>query len=498
MTAKAWQCSVCGYIHRRDEPPDWCPICGSPREVFEPFVEPVPVVAARPTTWQCLVCGHVAEGATPPDACPVCGATTENFEPAGAVSARTGASETAGRVVVVGAGIAGVAAVDALRGAAPGTAITLLAREFHLPYYRLNLTRYLAGEIADKDLPIYPAEWYVNQHIDLRLGAEASSLDLEKRHVVLREGEAVPFDKVIVTAGAHPFVPPIPGANRAGVTALRTIDDARHILELARPGARCVCIGGGILGLETAGALARRGVRVTLLEGFGWLLPRQLNRAGAAALERRLDGIGLGVRTNVKVAEIAGAEDVSGVRLEDGEAVPADIVVVAAGIRPNTYLARAAGLHVNQGIVVDDFLASSHPDVLAAGDAAEHRGVVYGIWPAAKYQGSIAGLNAAGVVTQFGGIPRSNTLKVLGVDLFSIGQIEATDGSFVALEEEVQGNFWRFVFRDGVLTGAILIGDTSLTAAVKQAVEAKTEFSVLLARAPRARDAAQHLGALPR
>jgi nitrite reductase (NADH) large subunit len=144
--------------------------------------------------------------------------------------------------------------------------------------------------------------------------------------------------------------------------------------------------------------------------------------------------------------------------------------------------------------VVDDYLNTSHPAVLAAGDVAEHRGTVYGIWPAAKYQGSIAGLNAAGIKTQFAGIPRSNTLKVLGIDLFSIGQIEAADGAYLAPEGQDGDHFMRFLFHDGRMVGAVLLGDTALTAAVKAAIENKTDFSRLLAGRPRAGDVAAYLG----
>ncbi|MDA8219510.1 MAG: FAD-dependent oxidoreductase, partial [Dehalococcoidales bacterium] len=364
-------------------------------------------------------------------------------------------------------------------------------------YYRLNPTRLLAGEVSEADLPVYPREWYEKNGVRLQLGAEVESLDLAGRQVMLRDGEREPFTKLILAAGSHPFMPPLPGLAREGVKSLRSFRDALAIREAARAGARCVCIGGGLLGLETAGALARRGARVAVLESFPWLLPRQLNKKAAALLARYVGDLGIEVYAGARVAEILGDERARAVLVEDKRELPADLVIIAIGVRPNTYLARQAGLQVNQGVVVDDHLTSSHPDVLAAGDVAEHRGVLYGIWPAAKYQGSIAGRNAAGARAEFAGIPRSNTLKVLGLDLFSIGQVEPSDGSYEAIEEERDGQFYRFLFRDSLLVGAVLLGDTGLTAKVKRAVENRVDFSALLARHPAGPDVLDHLAQKP-
>ena len=184
-----------------------------------------------------------------------------------------------------------------------------------------------------------------------------------------------------------------------------------------------------------------------------------------------------------------GEDRVSGVRLEDGEVLQADIVVVTTGIRSNSYLARQAGLAVNRGVLVDDTLRTSDPNVFAAGDVAEHRGVVYGTWGPSQFQGSIAGLNMLGIATEFGGIPRSNTLKVLGVDLFSIGQTNAEDASFRTIEAETDGRYAGFVFRDHHLVGAMLLGDTRLSARVKKAIENREDYSENL----RKRSTAEHL-----
>ena len=496
--ARAWKCSVCGYIHRGEEPPDWCPVCGSPREDFEPYAEE-PQRAIKPAAgaFRCLVCNHVHLGDAPPASCPVCGTPADRFESVAESIEPVGRAAVGGRVVVVGAGIAGLSAAEALRAASPEVQITLISKEIGLPYYRLNLTRYLAGEITESSLPIYPREWYEEQRVDLLLGAEAAAIDLRAGRLALRRGGELPFDKLILSVGAHPFVPPVPGAYREGVTGLRTVEDARRILAAVGPGASCVVVGGGVLGLETAGGLSRRGVKVSVLESYSWVLPRQLNATAGALLATYLKRLGIELITLAKTAEILGDERARGVRLEDGTVLAADLVIFATGVRPNSYPGRLAGLAVNQGIVVDDFLTSSHPNVLAAGDVAEHRGISYGIWLPAKSQGSIAGLNALGRRVEFGGIPRSNTLKVLGLDLFSICRVEPEDGSYTAIDGEEDGRYARFLFRDNRLVGAILLGNTERSADCKRAIETKADLSQLLAAHPSARDVLSALAELP-
>ncbi len=494
IAVTAWRCTACGYIHRGAEAPDECPVCGAPKSDFEPCVEaPAAAPAAVPGNWRCLNCLHVHAGARAPAVCPVCAAHADRFEPLTEAATAAAPAAAVGRVVVLGGGVAGLSALEALRQAAPGAEIVLVAKEAHLPYYRLNLTRFLAGDLAAGDLPIHPAGWYDERRIERLTGVEAAGLDLAATPaVLLRDGRRLAFDRLILAAGAHPFVPPLPGAHREGVTPLRTLADADRILAAVQAGARCVVIGGGILGLEAAGGIARRGARVTLLESHGWLMPRQLNRRAGELLAENLGRLGIGLRTHAETAELVGDEHVSGVRLKDGSTVPADLVVLAAGVRPNSHLARTAGLEVGQGVIVDNRLFTSDPRVLAAGDVAEHRGVLYGNWSAAQYQGIIAGLNAAGARAEFGGIPRSNTLKVLGFDLVSIGAFEPADGSYTVLEAETDGCYRRFVFRDSRLVGAVLLGDASLATRLKQAVETRVDCSALLAPNPTAEAVATH------
>ncbi len=485
----SWRCPVCGYVHRGPEPPESCPVCGVAGSEIEPYAESVlPAAAPAPRRWRCTVCGYVHEGPEPPEACPVCDAGRGAFEPAAEETAPAAGSTA--RIVIVGAGIAGVAAAEAARKAAPRAGVCLLSRDTPIPYYRINLTRYLAGEVRREDLPLHPEGWYADQGIELRRGVEVERLDAAGRAVHLRGGERVDFDRLVLTLGAHPFVPPVPGAAIEGVFSLRDVEDADRVLAAARPGARAVCVGGGLLGLETAGALARRGADVTVLESHGSLMPAQLDPRAGARLADHLRTLGIRVRFSVHAKEMAGPGRVAGVLLDEGGTVPADLVVLATGVRPNSWLARQAGLEVKKGVVVDGRLRTSAPDVFAAGDLAEHLGILYGNWCVAQFQGGIAGMNAAGLDVEFGGVPRSHTLKVLGLDTFSIGQFVPPDGSYRAVSGEAGGKYFSFVFRDGLLAGANLVGDASLAGAVKKAIETRRDCSGLLAGGPSAADVA--------
>ncbi|MBF0344013.1 MAG: NAD(P)/FAD-dependent oxidoreductase [Nitrospirae bacterium] len=384
------------------------------------------------------------------------------------------------KIVIVGGGIAGVSAAEAARKASAKAKIIMLSKEPYLPYYRINLTRYLAGEVTNNELEIHPESWYKGRDIDLSLGTELSSIDLASKALVMRDGKSQTYDKLILTLGSYAYVPPIAGIDKPNVIVLRTRDDADCLLNNCQRASRFVCIGGGLLGLETAGALSRRGMEVALLEGFNWLLPRQLNRKASAILERHITKEGFTIHKGVKTKEIVGDENSTSVLLDNGNTIAADMIIVTTGIRSNIDLARAAGLSVNNGIIVDNTLKTSHPDVYAAGDVAEHKGIIYGTWGSSMTQGTTAGMNAAGQHVEFTGIPRSNMLKVLGYDMFSIGEIDPAIGSDEVIDGEMDGNYYYFLLRGNHLIGAILLGDIRPSVVVRKTLEKQVDCSEVL------------------
>ena len=470
----AWKCDVCGYVHQGSEPPAQCPICGATADLFSPLALPAaPSTPAPPSAaqrWSCAVCGHVHGGAAPPERCPVCTAGASFFEPEpDEQQAGEGAAGAGLRVVVAGAGVAGVTAAEHARRAAPGASVTLVGREPVQPYYRLNLTRLLAGLVERDTLWLHPASWYATQRIDL-VQADVRSIDRLAGEVLLDDGRRLPYDRLVLATGAHPFVPPVPGVARAGVHVLRTLADAQALVTRSARAQRAVCIGGGLLGLEAAGALAQRGLAVTVVEGAPGLLTRQLAEPAAALLEQHLATLGIAVVCGARVEALVGDESVQAVALADGRELPADVVVLATGVRPNSYLARQCGLKVRQGVVVDDRLQTSDPRIFAAGDVAEHAGRLYGIWPTAFSQGAVAGSNAGGGEAEFGVEAPSHRIKVLDVDLLSVGEFSPGDASYRVLEHQGPGTYRRLVLRDGALVGANLFGDTSLATALMELV----------------------------
>lgn len=486
---RQWRCVPCGYIHTGNEPPDRCPVCGAGPGDFKPYAAPGTEAASglAQTRWRCLLCNYVHEGPEPPDPCPVCGAEPECFkkvETEAAPVASTASAATTARLVIVGGGIAGLAAAEAARAASPSTEITLVSSEKGLPYYRLSLTRYLAGEITRDALPIHPEAWYAEQRIRLLRSAQVTQLDTTARTASLADGTTLPYDRLMLTAGASPNMPPLPGIELDGVFSLRTVTDADALLARLTPGTPCICIGGGVLGIETAAALARCGAAVTLLERSDWLMQRQLNAAAAAHLERHLSGIGITILKQAQTQSLEGEKALEAVQLLDGHRLPARLAVITIGVRPNIALAHQAGIKVNTGIVVDNALATSVDGVYAAGDMAEFDGQLYGLWTAAQMQGTIAGRNAVGGNARFDGLPRSSTIKAVGLDLTSIGRFQPEDGSELFLEEDLPDRYRAFVFRDNRMVGALLVGHADLATPAQRAIEERLDFTSLLASAP--------------
>lgn len=472
----SWKCSVCGYLSETETAPEKCPVCGVPHDKFEAFVSQK-AASEAPDYWQCMVCRHKHYGDSPPVNCPVCGVSSEKFESIAEIIDSTD-PDSNNRIVIAGGGIAGLTAAEQARITSPASEITLISKEKKLPYYRLNLTRYIAGEVTYDVLPVHPEAWYEDNNIKILTDSEVVDVDAKESNVKLNNGETINYDRLILTAGSHPFIPPVQGAELKGVTTLRFFDDANYILSKTVKPCSVVIVGGGVLGLETAGALKSRNkeLKITIIEGFDYLMPRQLNKKAADYLLTHLDTLGINVITGTSVQQIRGSEQVEEIVTGNGDVIPADLVVFSVGVRPNRYLAGYCGLKVNNGVIVNDNMETSVPGIYAAGDITEHRGVLYGLWNAAMFQGKIAGMNAAGKKTGFGGIPRSNTLKVLDVNIFSIGNFTPCDGSCIIIEDEDTDRYAYILFRDGKIEGAIFYGDTSESALVKTAIEEKTSL----------------------
>lgn len=489
VSQKMWKCDVCGYVHRGDAPPDTCPICGVDADAFSPLevtATRAPKKTAAKSGWRCVICHYVDDGDAPPDRCPVCSADSDLFE---RDDAKEIGAATAPRkhVVIVGEGVAGITAAEqVLVHGGDHVKLTLVGNEAPWPYYRLNLTRLLAGQVTEAALTMKDEAWFAAHDIQ-RITDTVTSIDPRARRLTLKDGAVLDWDDLVLATGSHPFVPPISGANKAGVFTVRTLADVHAIHAQVTPETRVVIVGCGVLGLEAAGALTDKVSSVTVLESGPWAMMRQLNQTAAHHLVDFLQTRRIEVMTGVSAKEIEGGDRVTGVALTNGAHLDAELVIVSTGVRANTHLARQAGIETAQGIVVDDMMRTSAPHIYAAGDVAEHRGRMYGLWPAAFSQGFVAGTNAAGGEARFTAMAPFNQLKVLDVDVYSIGNIAPTDGSFRTFETGTAQQYCYLVMRDRRIVGAVLYGNTADAALISSAIEHKTsidELDALLARLP--------------
>jgi nitrite reductase (NADH) large subunit len=354
-------------------------------------------------------------------------------------------------IVVIGGGIAGLAVCEAIRERDALTPLTLICAEPQLPYDRVRLSEILVSGASAETLRLRPEEWFEDHHVEVRTGAWAEHVDVEAHVVRLAGGEEISYRSLVLATGSNALMPPIPGIDQDHVHAFRGPEDCEAIRAAAGAAQRAAVIGGGLLGLEAARGIAAQGCDVTVVHLMDRLMERQLD-AGAAGLLQ--DALEMDVELRRQTKEIAADR----LRFADGEELEADLVVVSIGIAPETTLGRAAGAEVNRGIVVDDALRTSLPDVWAVGECAEHRGLVHGLVAPILEQARVAAAALTGDdrAAYVGSVP-STKLKVAGVDLFTIGDAEG-DGQAV-VTDAAEGVYRKLAVRDGVACGAILLGD---------------------------------------
>jgi nitrite reductase (NADH) large subunit len=390
--------------------------------------------------------------------------------------------------VIVGNGVAGVTAAQSIVRADPSAEVHILGAEPY-PYYRRPLLwEFIAGQIEQEALYFRPPDWYAERSIQLHLGARVAGLDLAAQRIALGDDSHTTYDRLLLATGGRPFVPRCEGTGKAGVFTLRTLDDALAIKSCAQRASTSTAavIGGGLLGLETARALHAAGLKVTVVEFFRYLLPRQLDVEGAEVLQSLLEAQGLQVVTDATTAAILGDGRADGIRLKDNRVVDSDLVLFCTGIRSEVTLAQEAGLAVNRGIVVDRQMQTRQADgqpvegVFAVGDAAEFEGRVYGIIPPAIEQARVAAANmvAPGSTTYSGTLP-TTTLKVAGAELTSLGDsvVEGEEHTQLRHADRAAGQYRKVVLRDGCIVGAILLNDPDRARPITQLIERGVDVS---------------------
>lgn len=381
-------------------------------------------------------------------------------------------------IVIVGNGIAAVSAAEAFRENDRGTPIIILSGEPYYAYYRMWLSS-LIGETLDLGkLYIHKPEWYAELNIDVWLNHKAVSIDAENRTVTTENGKTIKYSKLLLANGSSPFVPPVAGKDLKGVFSIRSLDDVKKLNEYISDNERGVVVGGGVLGLEVAWSLANKGKKVSVIEGSPYILSKQVDETASHLLMALGEKAGINFVTNGKLVEVVGEDNnVASIKLED-KTIPAEFVVFSTGVRPNVDLVKDAPIKVGRGVQVDEYMQTSVEDICAAGDIAEYKGQVYGIWPVAREQGKTAGLNMAGKRTPYNEVVPSNYLKVFGIELYSVGDLCKDGKPFDSIKKlDKENNIYSIVFiRESKPVGAVLFGDTKPAMKISKAIKANLEI----------------------
>jgi len=374
------------------------------------------------------------------------------------------------KLILVGNGMAGVRTLEELLKIAPDMYdITVYGSEPHPNYNRILLSPVLAGEMEVKDIILNPLSWYEEHGIKLHLGKKVAKIDRVKRTIVTESGTEESYDRLLLATGSNPFILPVPGKDLPGVVAYRDIADTDAMIEAAKNHRHAVVIGGGLLGLEAANGLMLRGMDVTVVHVMPWLMERQLDRVAAGLLQKSLEAKGLKFKLEKQTEELVRGETgencgrVAALRFKDGETIPADLVVMSVGIRPNTALAESAGIHCNRGIVVDDTLQSFDPRIYAVGECVNHRGTAYGLVAPLFEQAKVCANHLARHgIGRYNGSVTSTKLKVTGLDLFSAGDfMGGPDTEDILFSDPSAGIYKKLVLKGNKLVGAVLYGDTA-------------------------------------
>ena len=383
------------------------------------------------------------------------------------------------KVVIVGNGIAGVTAADHIRRRHPTCEIHLIGRESHHLYNRMGIARLIYGRSAMEGLYLMPEKWYKDYQITVWLNTFVKRIDDNQHQVELGTGEKIEYDRLILTTGGHSWVPPIENYGKEGCFVLREAEDAINIRRFIQANhcKEAVIMGGGLLGLEAAFALHKVGLSVSVLEYGPSLLRRQLDTRGGYFLQNYLEGLGLKILTEASVVSVSGNKQIERVTLKDGRSLPCDLLLVATGVRSNVELGKESDLTINRGIIVDEQMRTNRANIFAAGDVAEFNGRTFGLWTVAVNQAEVAAANAVGGQEVYTEIIPVTMLKVVGIDLTSIGRIDAAEGDEeIVFEDEANHRYRKLLVNKNKIVGAILIGYPDEARGISEASKSATDI----------------------
>lgn len=367
------------------------------------------------------------------------------------------------KLVLIGNGMAGVRAIEeVLKINQDGFEITIFGTEPYPNYNRIQLSKVLQGGTSLSDITLHDWEWYEDNNIRFYPGETVTSINTKTQNVNTDKGRNESYDQLIIATGSNPFMLQLPGADKEGVKAFRNIKDCEEMIENSKKYKKAAVIGGGLLGLEAARGLLNLGMEVDVIHIYDYLMERQLDRTAGKLLQAELEKQGMNFLLQKNTAEITGRKRVTGLKFTDGSKIKADLVVMAVGIKSNVALAQAAGIPVNRGIIVNDYLETEIPNVFAVGECAEHRGIAYGLVAPLYQQGQALAKRLCGIEDEgYQGSVLSTQLKVSGVDVFSAGKINEDESTKVyKMYDDWRGVYKKVLIEDGKIAGAVLFGDT--------------------------------------
>ena len=432
------------------------------------------------TLVKCLVCGAVFDSSI--DICPVCGVGPENFVEVEAEENEF-SNDTKNFYIILGNGAAGHYAAEAIRKRDRTGTITMISNEPYRTYNRPMLTKSIMAGLNEEQIAVEDASWYEENHIYQILGHEVVKIDSEAKEVHLDDGSKYHYTKLIYALGSECFIPPIKGAEKDGVIAIRRLADTKKVAEKLKETKHAVVIGGGVLGLEAAWELKKSRCEVTVLELAPVLMGRQLDKTAGEMLKKISEGQGIQIHTGVQIEAIEGGEKAEGVRLADGTVIPAELVIVSCGVRANTALAKEAGIETDRAVIVNEKMETNIPDIYACGDCAQYEGINYAIWPQAVEEGKTAGAQAAGDDNTYSTVPAALSFHGMNTALFAAGDNgQNPDLIYKTVEYKDEGKkqYQKYYFLNNRLCGVILIGDTSRMAEMTEALEHHRQYKEII------------------
>ena len=426
---------------------------------------------------KCVVCGEIFDASL--DICPVCGVGRENFISV-SIENNNFKNDTDETFLILGNGAAGINAAKAIRERNNTCNIVMISNENILSYNRPMLTKSMIAKFSANELEIYDQQWYRDNHITNILDKNIIDINTEEKIVTLDGDMKLKYDKCIYALGSESFIPPINGCEKDGVIAIRRVSDIDKIKDILPRVKNAVVVGGGVLGLETAWELYKSKCNVTVLELAPSLMPRQLDEKSGDFLANIIKENGIDLKLNVKIDSIEGKDRVTGVKLDEGEIIQADLVIVSCGIRSNISLASSCGINVNKSVVVNEKMETNKLDIYACGDCAEFENINYAIWPQAVEMGKVAGANATGDSLTYETVSAGLTFNGMGTSLYAIGDNgKDPNKKYKTVEfiDDKKQTYEKYYFVNNRLSGVILIGDTSKLVDLTIAVEENRIFN---------------------